>query len=168
MKRYLQKIDRATIGNRYDVTPLFADAEAFDALVTDLVQCVRGEKVHYVAGIDALGFILGTAIARALGVGFLAIRKRSKLPVDADREAFVDYSGTQKQLEMRTDVLQAQQRVLVVDEWIETGAQVTAAIKLVENQQAIVAGILTICCDQNATTNQLDETYGVHSVWAEA
>ena len=62
MKNYCKRIDTNTIGNRYDVTPLFSHQADFNALVDDLVACVGDTSVDLVAGIDALGFILGTAI----------------------------------------------------------------------------------------------------------
>lgn len=63
MKRYLESVDTATTGNRYDVTPLFANTEHFGELVADLTGPFRNFRVDAVACIDALGFILGTAIA---------------------------------------------------------------------------------------------------------
>ena len=58
-------------------------------------------------------------------------------------------------------------RVLIVDEWVETGAQVSAAIRLIEGQGAIVAGIATIRMDDNAKTEEIGSQYIVHSVWKE-
>jgi adenine phosphoribosyltransferase len=63
MRNYLHLIDVNTEGPRYDVTPLFADFESFSALVEDLLAQFNTDKIDYVAGIDALGFILGTAIS---------------------------------------------------------------------------------------------------------
>lgn len=164
MPWYLSRIDTDTIGNRYDVTPLFADHEAFTALVEDLVRPFRDKSIDFVAGIDALGFILGTAISLRLGVGFIPIRKGGKLPVEVDRIEFTDYSGQQKALEVRRDALQPGQRILIVDEWIETGAQVKASIELIERQGAIVVGIATINIDQSPDTAAILEKCIVHSV----
>lgn len=167
MKQYLRWIDRDTIGNRYDVTPLFSHHADFNALVDDLVECTAGTTVDLVACIDALGFILGTAIARKLEVGILPVRKGGKLPVESDRTAFRDYTGQDKQLEIRRDILSQGSRVLIVDEWIETGAQVSAAITLIESHGAIVAGIATINMDDNEKTRQISSRYKVYTVWEE-
>ena len=121
---YIARIDTSGRG-RYDVTPLFADARAFAALVDDLLAFAQPLSFEIVAGIDALGFILGSALAIRAGTGFIPIRKEGKLPVLTEREAFVDYTGTQKALELRPDAVLPGQRILVVDEWIETGAQVS-------------------------------------------
>jgi adenine phosphoribosyltransferase len=167
MKQYLRWIDTHTTGDRNDVTPLFAHPDGFNALVDDLVSCIGDVSVDLVACIDALGFILGTAIAQKLNVGILAVRKGGKLPVEADRAKFRDYSGVDKQLEIRRDILRPGQRVLVVDEWIETGAQVSAAIALIEGQEGIIAGIATINIDDNENTRRLHSSYDVWSVWTD-
>jgi len=166
MKAYLRRIDTDTPGNRNDVTPLFAHPEAFDALVDDLVSSIAGTPIDLVACIDALGFILGTAVARQLGVGVLPVRKGGKLPVPADRAWFRDYTGQEKSLEIRCDILKQGLRVLIVDEWIETGAQVSAAISLIERQGAVVAGIATIHIDDGARARRLRSRYKVWSAQA--
>jgi len=167
MKQYLRWIDTNTIGNRNDVTPLFAQHAEFNELVDDLVACIAGTTVDLVACIDALGFILGTAIAQKLGVGILTVRKGGKLPVETDRMEFRDYTGQDKQLEIRRDVLSQGSRVLIVDEWIETGAQVSATIALIKGRGAIVAGIATINMDDNEKTRSIASKYRVWSVWEE-
>jgi adenine phosphoribosyltransferase len=167
MKKYLDLIDVHTRGRRNDVTPLFADPAAFSELVTDLETPFEASDIDLVAGIDALGFILGTAISIRLGKGLLTVRKGGKLPVQADRVEFVDYTGQTKSLELRSGILQPGTRVLLVDEWIETGAQVKAAIQLIQRQGGIVAGIAAINMDINKHTKPLLEKYRCHTVWME-
>ena len=167
MKRYLRRIDRNTTGNSYDVTPLFSHHADFNALVDDLVACVKDLPIDIVACIDALGFVLGTAIAQKLGVGILPVRKGGKLPVESHRTEFRDYTGEDKQLEIRRDILSQGLRVLVVDEWIETGAQVSAAITLIEGQGAIVTGVATINMDDNEKTRLISSKYKVFTAWKE-
>jgi adenine phosphoribosyltransferase len=164
---YLARIDTSGHG-RYDVTPLFADARAFAALVTDLLALAQPLSFEIVAGIDALGFILGSALALRAGTGFIPIRKEGKLPVPTDHAEFVDYSGTQKALELRHDAVLPGQRVLVVDEWIETGAQVSAAIRLIEGRGGIIAGVATIHIDTNTRTRLLTERYSCVQVWRDS
>ncbi len=108
---------------------------------------------------------MGAAIAQRLKVGILTVCKAGKLPVETDRVEFRDYTGQEKQLEIRQDILSPGLRVLIVDEWIETGAQVSAAISLVEGQGAVVAGIATISMDENEWTRSLDCSFTVWSVW---
>ena len=165
MKNYLRWVDTNTTGNRYDVTPLFSHQADFNELIDDLVACVGDTTVDLVAGIDALGFILGTAIAQRLKVGILPIRKGEKLPVETDKTEFRDYTGEDKQLEIRRDILSQGLRVLIVDEWIETGAQVSGAITLIEGCGAIVVGIASINMDDNEKTRQISSRYEVFTVW---
>ena len=164
MKDYLRFIDTQTSGNRCDVTPLFARPEALCLLVDDLLALVGNTPVDLVAGIDALGFVLATALAQRLSVGLLTIRKGGKLPVACDRTTCCDYSGETKALEIRRDILSPDQRVLIVDEWIETAAQVLSAARLIEGQGATVAGIATIHVDDNPMTQTLRSRYPVWSV----
>ena len=162
--RYLNLIDTNTSGNRYDVTPIFSDPRAFADLIDDLaIQCSNLE-FDVIAGIDALGFILSSALAIKLGKSLLPIRKGGKLPVSVDSENFVDYSGIEKSLEIRKDALIKSNGVLIVDEWIETGSQVRAAANLIENQGARVAGIISIGMDNSNGVKSLRQRYPISSL----
>jgi adenine phosphoribosyltransferase len=165
MKEYLKLIDTQTRGPRVDVTPLFTDSSAFRALVDDLAEPFKDSQIDLVAGIDALGFILGAAIALHLGVGFLAVRKGGKLPVAAKRVSFEDYTDEKKSLELRLDSNLSGLRVLLVDEWVETGAQMAASVTLIENQGGLVVGIACINIDDNLATQALRGKYICHQVW---
>ncbi len=167
MKSYLQLIDTETEGNRNDVTPLFADPGAFAQLVADLVYPFEDVEIDFVAGIDALGFILGTAAANRLGVGFIPIRKGGKLPVAVRRESCRDYTSEMKVLEIRSDAVPSWSRILLVDEWIETGGQMNAAIRLLEGCDATIVGIATIKMEINDATTEISNRYRVHEVWEE-
>ncbi len=165
MKEYLRLIDTQTPGPRCDVTPLFADPLAFAQLVDDLAGPFTAVPLDYVAGIDALGFILGAALAVRLNKGFIPIRKGGKLPVAVRRAEFVDYSGQAKSLELRHDALRPGDRVLLVDEWIETGAQAQTAVSLIEQAGGVVAGIAAINIDDNPGAARLCQNYRCHAVW---
>lgn len=132
MTNYRNLIDTKTDGPRYDVTPLFADYIAFTQLVSDLLHPFKEDQFDCVVGIEALGFILGTAVAVHSKKGFVLIRKGEKLPVVSDVMGFVDYTGQMKSLELRKGAITPGTRVLLVDERIETGSQVKAAVELIE------------------------------------
>jgi adenine phosphoribosyltransferase len=161
---YLQLIDTTTTG-RYDVTPLFADHTAFATLLADLDACFDDVDFDVVAGIDALGFILGTGLALRRGVGFVPVRKGGKLPGVVHRAELVDYAGARKTLELRDDAIRPGARVLIADEWIETGAQVIAAIRLIEGQGGSVVGVATIQIDENERTRPLRERYDCRAAY---
>ena len=91
-KSYVPLIETGFSGSRTDVTPVFADPASFSALINDLTRPFSEIEIDLVAGIDALGFILGAAIAIKLGVGFIPIRKGGKLPGAVDSKEFFDYS----------------------------------------------------------------------------
>uniref|UniRef100_A0A8C3NG04 adenine phosphoribosyltransferase n=1 Tax=Geospiza parvula TaxID=87175 RepID=A0A8C3NG04_GEOPR len=93
--------------------------------------------IDMVAGIDAMGFILAAATLRK---GFLAIRKAGHLCVQTEAQPYSDYSGQQKLMELRTDAISPGLRILLVDQWVETGGTMRAAIELVERLGGVVAG----------------------------
>ncbi len=165
---YLALIDRSKLHyKRSDVTPIFAEPAAFAALIEDLVAPFRDAGVGRVAGTDALGFIVGTGVALRLGVGFVPLRKGGKLPVRKETAVFRDYSGAEKALELRAEPWPPGTRVLLIDEWIETGAQARAAAELIERAGGVVAGIAAIAFRRNAGTAPLWGRYRCHSVWPE-
>ena len=164
MKKYLDLIDTTTTGGRYDVTPLFGNYHAFSALLDDLLELCREIEYDTVVGIDALGFILGSAIAVRAGKPFVPIRKGGKLPVEVHKASFIDYTEKEKSLEIRPDALTSQNRVLLVDEWIETAAQVKAAIGLIEGLDAEVAAVLSIAIDDSPTIRELCEKYPILAI----
>ncbi len=164
---YLRLIDTNTQGQRYDVTPLFENCEAFSSLVRDLIRHFREVEFDCVAGVDALGFILGTAIATQANKGFVPVRKGGALPVKCDAAEFVDYTGKSKTLELRDGAIVPGLKVLLVDDWIETGGQITAAIKLIEARDGVVVGIATIGINENQATLRLKQRYNCQAVWQE-
>ena len=101
------------------------------------------------------------ALATRIGVGFLPIRKAGKLCVDTDSVSFTNYSGRTQDMEMRTPAFAAGTRVLLVDQWIETGGTMDGAIRLVERQGGIVAGIATIAMEDNDRTAGYRAAYPV-------
>ena len=165
---YLRLIDRSkTHFKRSDVTPIFAEPAAFKALVDDLVAPWTDAKVERVVGTDALGFIVGTALALRLGVGFVPVRKGGKLPVRHERAVFHDYSGGEKTLELRAEPWPRGTRVLLSDEWIESGATAKAAVGLIERAGGVIVGISAIAFRKNEKTAPLWAKYRCHSVWPE-
>lgn len=170
---YLSLIDRSKLHyKRSDVTPIFAEPAAFAALVEDMIAPWGGDAgksgaVQRVVGTDALGFVVGTAIALRLGVGFVPVRKGGKLPVKNERASFKDYSGVEKTFELRANPWPAGTRVLLTDEWIETGATARAAVELIERAGGVVAGIAAIAFRKNERTAPLWAKYRCHGVWPE-
>jgi len=133
---------------RYDITPVFADPLAFTDLLNRMAEGLQGQHFDLIAGIDALGFVIGTALAQKLEKGFLVIRKGGKLPVKTTSVDFKDYSGQPKKLELALGAVPAGAKILIVDDWIETGSQVRSAIELIEGQKGRVVAIAAIKIDK--------------------
>ncbi|MFR3998866.1 MAG: adenine phosphoribosyltransferase, partial [Paratractidigestivibacter faecalis] len=102
-----------------DITPLFSDPEAFQALVRDIADHFRGADITKVVGAEARGFMLGAPVALELGAGFVPARKPGKLPRETFSETYSLEYGTDK-LEMHVDALAPDDRVLVVDDLVAT------------------------------------------------
>ena len=161
---YLDIMSPNTKGEKFawlDPTSIYINGEAFTQLLDDLTADLEGVDCDVVAGLDAMGFVLGAALATRIGVGFLPIRKAGKLCVDTDSVSFTNYSGRTQDMEMRTPAFAAGTRVLLVDQWIETGGTMDGAIHLVERQGGIVAGIATIAMEDNDRTAGYRAAYPV-------
>lgn len=161
---YLDIMSPNTKGEKFawlDPTSIYINGEAFTQLLDDLTADLEGIDCDVVAGLDAMGFVLGAALATRIGVGFLPIRKAGKLCVDTDSVSFTNYSGRTQDMEMRTPAFAAGTRVLLVDQWIETGGTMDGAIHLVERQGGIVAGIATIAMEDNDRTAGYRAAYPV-------
>uniref|UniRef100_A0A3B5PQL4 adenine phosphoribosyltransferase n=1 Tax=Xiphophorus maculatus TaxID=8083 RepID=A0A3B5PQL4_XIPMA len=142
-----------------DPSRLYCNSQALADCVKDLLGPFHSDPVDLVAGIDAMGFILGASVATTLGKGFLAIRKAGHLCVATRNQNYTDYTGREKTMEVRLDVLKPGLRVLLVDQWIETGGTMRAAIQLVENLGATVAGVAAVAIENTEGGKWIKENY---------
>ena len=159
---YLDIMSPNTKGEKFawlDPTSIYINGDAFHDLLNDLVLDLKNVKCDVVAGLDAMGFVLGTALATRLNVGFLPIRKAGKLCVDTDSVTFTNYSGRTQDMEVRTPAFLSGTRVLLVDQWIETGGTMDGAIRLVKRQEGIVAGLVAIAMESNDKTDEYRECF---------
>jgi adenine phosphoribosyltransferase len=122
-----------------DITPLMADAGALDAAVGALAEWARPRDVDCVIAAEARGFLLGTALARELGAGFVLARKPGKLPYETVRAEYVLEYGTDA-LELHSDAVAHGARVLVHDDLLATGGTAKALCDLVTMLGGTVAG----------------------------
>ena len=141
LKRAIRTIpDHPKAGIQFrDLTTLMGDAKAFAQAVDGLVGPYADAQVDKVAAIEARGFILGGAVARALGAGFIPLRKRGKLP---HRTVSVEYAleyGSDA-LEMHLDAVLTGERVLIIDDLIATGGTALAALNLLRGARSDVVG----------------------------
>lgn len=128
-----------------DITTLLGDPAAFSAAVDALVAPYTAPAgVAKVAGIEARGFILGGAVAHRLGVGFVPVRKKGKLPHETVRISYALEYGTDE-IEVHRDAVRPGERVLLVDDLIATGGTAVAAVDLLRSIGAeVVAAAFVI------------------------
>ena len=159
---YLNIMSPNTKGEKFawlDPTSIYINGDAFHDLLDDLMADLDGVTCDVVGGLDAMGFVLGSALATGLGVGFLPIRKAGKLCVDTDSASFSNYSGRTQDMEMRKPAFATGTKVLLVDQWIETGGTMDGAIRLVEQQGGKVAGLVAIAMEDNEKTASYRRAY---------
>jgi adenine phosphoribosyltransferase len=122
-----------------DITPLLLDAGALDAAVGALADRVQGTQVDLVVAAEARGFILGAALARQLGAGFVPARKPGKLPAETISAEYALEYGIDA-LEVHADALADGARVLVHDDLLATGGTAGALCDLVADLGAEIVG----------------------------
>jgi preprotein translocase subunit SecF len=123
-----------------DITPLLADAEGLADVIEAFTRLALADGVDVVAGMEARGFLLGTPVAHALGLGFLPLRKAGKLPPPTESVSY-DLEYGSATIELRSGTLTPGARVLIIDDVLATGGTAAAAAQLVEQCGGVVAGL---------------------------
>jgi adenine phosphoribosyltransferase len=124
----------------YDITTLLCDAKGFRDTVDALAAPYMGEDIDQVVGIESRGFILGAAVANALGCGFVPIRKPGKLPSLTHKESYNLEYGSDA-LEIHQDACANNQRILILDDVLATGGTARAAVDLVTKSGGKIVGV---------------------------
>jgi adenine phosphoribosyltransferase len=149
---------------RSDFTLLFAQEEIFKSLVEDMTAPFLESSVTKVAALDAMGFALGGAIAGRLGTGLILLRKANKIPWETRSVSFTDYSGETKSLEIAVDVVAPNDKILIVDDWSETGSQLQAAIHLIEISGGEVVGVSLLGFDKPVIADPILASYNIRGL----
>jgi adenine phosphoribosyltransferase len=123
-----------------DITPLLRSQTAFDKSIDLLCQPFAKSGITSVAGIESRGFIFGSCVARALGAGFVPIRKPGKLPWTKRRNEYILEYGSDA-LEIHDDALGTDDNVLIVDDVLATGGTAAAASALVRGFGATLVSL---------------------------
>jgi adenine phosphoribosyltransferase len=113
-----------------DITPLLSDHVLFRASIDLFLERCRGKEIDKIVGIDARGFLFGSAVAYELGVGFVPIRKRGKLPYKTEIAKYSLEYG-EAEMEMHVDAMMRGERVVLVDDLLATGGTSAAAAALI-------------------------------------
>jgi adenine phosphoribosyltransferase len=158
-----------------DLTPVFADGEAFRRVVDGLAESAvvdpraaavggGGQAFDVVAGVEARGFLLAAAVALDAGTGVVPIRKAGKLPREVVSAEYALEYGTAT-LELHTDSIRPGQRVLLVDDVLATGGTLLAAIGLVEQLGGVVTGVSVVVELVALGGRQRIAPHPVHALW---
>ena len=122
-----------------DITTLLKDAMGLQLAVKSLADHFRGHTIDRVAGIEARGFILGAAVAYELGLGFIPVRKKGKLPAKTIGQDYALEYGTDR-VELHADAISPGESILLIDDLIATGGTAAAACALIQRMGGNIQG----------------------------
>ena len=114
-----------------DITTLLSDGELFKNTIDIFLEANAGRHIDKIVGIDARGFIFGAAVAYQLGVGFVPVRKKGKLPYITESMSYTLEYG-EAVVEMHVDAIGKGEKVVLIDDLLATGGTAAAAVKLIE------------------------------------
>ena len=123
-----------------DITTLLKDKDGYHALIEQMADSLKDKKIDLVIGPEARGFVIGSALAYAIGAGFVVARKPGKLPCKTMRFEYGREYGSDV-LEIHEDAIMPGQRVVIVDDLLATGGTALATAKLVEQAGGVVVGL---------------------------
>jgi len=124
-----------------DITTLLQDAKSYHRMIDLLSYHYIGEKVDKVIGVEARGFIIGSALAYKLGAGIVLVRKPGKLPSEIFSKTYDLEYGTDT-LEIHQDAIKPGERILITDDLLATGGTMAAVVDMVQS----MGGVIVDCC----------------------
>ena len=146
-----------------DITPLIGDAEGYRALIDEMAETFRDQKIDMVVGPEARGFIFGATLAHVLHAGFVPARKPGKLPYETIGYTYGLEYGTDE-LQIHKDAIRPGQRVAIVDDLLATGGTALACAKLVEQAGGVVAGFTFAIELTDLPGRETLKDYPVHTI----
>lgn len=149
-----------------DISPLLRDRAAFAHAIEQLAAPFADASIDLVACIEGRGFLLGAAVAHALGAGIVPLRHAGRLKAAGETWAisYIDYSRTEKTLALHADGIRPGERVLIVDDWVETGATLRTATTLIERCGGVVAGIGVLMDDTTEESRRALRQHAFHAL----
>lgn len=132
-----------------DPSPLYMNRQAFSDLLDDLTTPFKGDQIDLVVAMEPFGYMLGSGIATRLGLGVLVVRKDALLAGPLDTIEYPRTMGRAPgQMTTRKPGFLPGTRILVVDQWVESGGAMNGILELVRRQDGVVAGIATLCIEE--------------------
>src|SRR5205807_3558594 len=126
-----------------DITPVLADAKAFQAVMDEMEERLRGRGFDRIVAIESRGFVFGAALADRLEIGFSPVRKLGKLPYKTHRIEYALEYG-KGVLEAHVDAVRPGEKVAIVDDLLATGGTAWGAAQLVQKQEGQVGALLFV------------------------
>ena len=146
-----------------DITTLISDGEAFKEAVEIMKKNLEDKNIDYIVGPEARGFVFGSAVAFAMGKGFIPIRKPGKLPGEVVKfEYSLEYG--KDVLEISKGALKKGNRVAIVDDLLATGGTINACANLVESQGANVVSMQFLMELVSLKGREKNSKYSIDSV----
>lgn len=146
-----------------DITTLIGDPKSFNETIEILYDRYKNMNIDVVAAIESRGFIFGGALANKLGLGFVPIRKKNKLPWNTISETYELEYGIDT-LEMHTDAIKPNENVLLLDDLIATGGSLKAAAKMIERLGGIIVDMAVIIELVDLNGRKKIEPYNLYSI----
>ncbi len=146
-----------------DITPLVKNPAILRLAVHQLIHPFLGEEITAVVGMKARGFIFGSLAAWEMGVGFIPLRKPGKLPYDIQSISY-DLEYGSASLEVHTDALDSNDRVLLIDDLIATGGTAVASCQLIEKLGAEIFACAFVVELDELNGRELLSEYRIHSL----
>ncbi len=146
-----------------DITPLLSDPQALAEAIDRLAEPFKDKGIDVVAAVEARGFIFGSAIAKALGAGFIPIRKQGKLPFETHSVSYgLEYG--KDVVEIHTDAVQPGTKVLMADDLLATGGTMAAACELIEKLGGHIVGLTFLIELAELKGREEFSQYNIHTV----
>jgi adenine phosphoribosyltransferase len=120
-----------------DITPILSNGKLFRASIDLFLEQCRGKKIDKIVGIDARGFLFGSAVAYELGIGFVPLRKKGRLPYETESAKYSLEYG-EAEMELHIDAIERGEKIVLIDDLLATGGTSASAAVLIKK----VGGIL--------------------------
>lgn len=144
---------------------LFSDYKLLKTIILVMTRPFKNEKIEKVVAIDGAGFLLGALLANTLHSGLILIRKEGSISSPTYKTTFIDYTGKQRSLEIkRRASLRRGERILIVDDWAETGAHLRHTLKLLAKFHPHVVGISLLINEMNKRRREAFRKYRIKEI----